>query len=245
MSLQTLNDALIQFSALIARLHSNSTAAAAHMRGGASFEAHLQQAMQLSIAETWTCLRQLQLWLASFPADACAATMMKLVELSAPFQGREPPPTLQHVYQELKDNAAASGGRGRQPSFSQRTVLDDDEDVLENSDSFDAAAWLDRAYAEVIEDRDADTIELFLFKTAALVLRQMHSQGGLQSLAPQVVLFYFESIEKGSTLYVQRCAALACGILSKAHLPALVTQFFDKQGAIPEKKFRWLLFQQV
>ena len=49
----------------------------------------------------------------------------KLVELSAPYQGQQPPPTLQNVYQQLKENDPT---RQRGNSVSQRSVLGEDDD---------------------------------------------------------------------------------------------------------------------
>ena len=48
----------------------------------------------------------------------------------------------------------------------------------------------------------------------------MAACAGLDKVAAPVVNFFFRSLELASTLSSQRCAAVCCSVLSRAHLNA-------------------------
>ncbi len=205
--------------------------------------------------DAWTCLRQLQLWLAAFPPEDSANFLIRLTDLCGLFRAQAPP-TLVNIYKAV---ALAEGGVGvaprgaRAPSVSiQRNtlggggaMLDEEDDDLEGGDRFDCAGWLEKASDELVGGAGEEDMELFLYKTAALVLRGMREVGGLDHVPLEAVYFFTTSVECGSTLYVQRCAALCVGILSVTHLRPILDVFFEKQRVIPEKRFRWLLYTQA
>ena len=89
---------------------------------------------------------------------------------------------------------------------------------------------------------EREPMELFLFKTCALILYNMKNQAGVDRASPAAVTFFFESIETGSTHYVQRAAAHCAGILSHAHLPflldALQVSWRDQVGLIQNQSIR-------
>lgn len=60
-------------------------------------KSHFDQVRQLSVDEAWTSLRQLQLWLASFPTDASAHIVRCLCIFLKAFQGHTVPPDLKDV----------------------------------------------------------------------------------------------------------------------------------------------------
>jgi hypothetical protein len=137
----------------------------------------------------------------SFPVTPSALICRKLVELAHAYQGRAPPPTLQAVYK-----APEAGAGGQRKSFS-APVLDDDDDELEGGSGFDAAGWLDKAREELYKETTTDSVELYLLKSAALVLDNLATLNGLAAVEGPVVNFFFMSIEHGSTLSCQRCSA--------------------------------------
>ena len=128
---------------------------------------------------------------------------------------------------------------GAAPNF------EDDDDELESGEGFDASGWLERGRDEIKQETATDSVELYLFKTAALVLENMSALGALHLIEEPVVKFFFVSLEKAATLSAQRCAAVCCSVLSREHLHLLVACFFERQTKVPEKKFRWLLYQQA
>ena len=154
-------------------------------------------AARLSDGEAWSCLRQLQLWMASFPAEDSSAILQFLVSLLKAFQGHYAPPTLIDIYKHMGAGDAEA---------------DDDDDV--GGDNADVSGWLDKARDELSQETATDSVELFLFKSAALVLEQMDRCTGLDKLPKPVVGFFFRSLEHASTLSSQRCAAVCCSVLS-------------------------------
>jgi len=154
-------------------------------------------AARLSDGEAWSCLRQLQLWMASFPAEDSSAILQFLVSLLKAFQGHYAPPTLIDIYKHMGAGDAEA---------------DDDDDV--GGDNADVSGWLDKARDELSQETATDSVELFLFKSAALVLEQMDRCSGLDKLPKPVVGFFFRSLEHASTLSSQRCAAVCCSVLS-------------------------------
>ena len=102
---------------------------------------HFEQVRQLSASEGWSCLRQLQLWLASFPADESAHILRCLCGFLKAFQGHAPPPTLEDIYK---------GGGLNDPSLAglQRAGNGDDggdRDDAEAGEDDDVSGWLDKA----------------------------------------------------------------------------------------------------
>lgn len=227
-------DALSQFVALVHRLDQVGPRPR-------DIDQYIERTTSLSVGEAWMCLRQLQLWLASFPAEDSATFVIQIVEIVALYRITNPP-TLQEIYKAFVTPERTRGMTMRPTAAN----LDEDDDDLEGGGAgFDAAAWLDKAGDELARDDAIDTMELFLFKTAALILSNMRTLNGLKLVPPAAVHFFFTSIEQGSTLHVQRCAAYCAGVLSADHLPALLEQFFERQKSLPEKRFRWLLYQQA
>ena len=60
-------------------------------------KSHFDQVRQLSVDEAWTSLRQLQLWLASFPTNASAHIVRCLCIFLKAFQAHTVPPDLKDV----------------------------------------------------------------------------------------------------------------------------------------------------
>ena len=95
-------DALSQYVALVYRLDSIGPRPR-------EIDSHLQAATQLDVEDAWTSLRQLQRWLAAFPAEDSAGFVTKLVELAANYRVPNPP-TLREIYKAIGPDA---DGRGR------------------------------------------------------------------------------------------------------------------------------------
>lgn len=232
-------DALNQYVALVYRLD----AVGPRPR---DVDVYLEGAASLDGEEAWVGVRQLQHWLASFPPEPSAEFLTKLVELAVNYRVPNPP-TLKDVYKSLPEDVR---GRGLGSITGMRAMttmgtIDDDDDDLEGGAGFDCAGWLDKAPDDLLRDEGNETMELFLFKTAALVLNNLKDLGGLQLVQPGAVSFFFTSIEYGSTLPVQRMASYCAGVLSHQHLPVLLDAYFERQKTVPEKQFRWLLYQQA
>ena len=227
------DDALSQFTALVYRLDSVGPRPR-------DIDVYLEHVASLDAVDAWTCLNQLRMWLASFPAEPSAAFIGKIVEMAVNYRTPNPP-TLHQIYK-----AVGAEHLGPSAKSMRLNELDEEDDDLEGGDQFDAAGWLDKAGEELDrDDAGGDSMELFLFKTAALVLANLRSLQGLQLVPLAAVSFFFSSIEHGSSLHVQRCAAYCAGILSAEHLPVVLDQFFERMKQLPEKKFRWLLYQQA
>ena len=222
-------DSLLQFLATIRRIDPQGP------RPGREEAFYSDVANALDADEAWACARQQQLWLASFPADDCVLFIDKLCEYLTYYRVGNPP-TLQSIYKAVPD----AGGRGG--------ALDEEDDDLEGGDRFDCSGWVDKGADDIMREHlptEREPMELFLFKTCALILYNMKNQAGADRASPAAVSFFFESIETGSTHYVQRAAAHCAGILSHAHLPFLLERYAERLKAVPEKKFRWLLYQQA
>lgn len=229
------SDALSQFVTTIHRLDSGGP------RSYDERSIYADAATALDADEAWACLRQQQLWLASFPPEESATFVDKLSELANAYRVVNPP-TLQTIF---KAEAQKSGGM---QYATQQMELDDEDDDLELGDRFDAAGWVDKGLDDILRDHlpsEREPIELFLFKTIALILLNVAENEGLHVISPQAITFLFTSIEAGSTHPVQRAAAHCCGILSRAHLPLLLERYADRLKTVPEKRFRWLLYQQA
>ena len=233
------NDALEQLAVLIHRVEGGSL-----QNSGQS--AHLETASRLMEPEAWSCLRQLQLWLATFPGEESAKICVRLAELASGYQDRGPlPPTLQQIYKAEPGSDAHKTPRMSRSFSGAAPNFEDDDDELESGEGFDASGWLERGRDEIKQETATDSVELYLFKTAALVLENMSALGALHLIEEPVVKFFFVSLEKAATLSAQRCAAVCCSVLSREHLHLLVACFFERQTKVPEKKFRWLLYQQA
>ena len=134
---------------------------------------------------------------------------------------------------------------GVDPTLAGLTPRGEAADDAEEGEDDDVSGWLDKARDELSREPVMDNVELFLFQTAALVLEQLSKLHGLEQVPPQVVGFFFRSLELASTLASQRCAAVCCALLSHAHLNALVNAYFEMQRSVKEGRFRWLLYQQA
>ena len=212
-------DALNQYVALLYRLDAKSGPQGRRPQG---IDVYLFQVSQLTSEDAWVGVRQLQRWLASFPPEPSAEFITKLVELAVNYRVPNPP-TLKDVFKGL---LGASGSAVA--SQSSRIIDEEDDDLEGGGERFDCAGWLDKATEDLTRDEGSDTIELFLFKTAALVLDNMKATDGLQLVQSGAVAFFFSSIEMGSTLSVQRMAAYCSGVLSHKHLPMLLDLFSER-----------------
>ena len=153
-------DALNQYVALLYRLDAKSGPQGRRPQG---IDVYLFQVSQLTSEDAWVGLRQLQRWLASFPPEPSAEFITKLVELAVNYRVPNPP-NLKDVFKGLL------GASGSAVASQSSRIIDEEDDDLEGGERFDCAGWLDKAAEDLTRDESNDTIELFLFKTAALVL---------------------------------------------------------------------------
>lgn len=233
-------DALSQFVATCKRIDQHGPRTNAHDHA----MQYMDAANQLTIDEAWACARQQQLWLASFPAEDSAAFIDTLVELTSLYRSPNPP-TLQSIYKAAGPEEARGRGAASMAAPTAR-LLDDDDDDLDGGERFECATWLDKAGDEITREHmpgEREAMEIFLFKTMALILLNMKSLGGLPRVSPPAVSFFFSSIEQGSAHATQRCATFCCGVISSAQLPVLLDRFSEKSNPknVPEKRFRWLV----
>ena len=136
------NDALEQLAVLIHRVEGGSL-----QNSGQS--AHLETASRLMEPEAWSCLRQLQLWLATFPGEESAKICVRLAELASGYQDRGPlPPTLQQIYKAEPGSDAHKTPRMSRSFSGAAPNFEDDDDELESGEGFDASGWLERGRDE-------------------------------------------------------------------------------------------------
>ena len=111
-------DAVAQMDALIcyASHYSHDPSQKLPLPNDEAARGHLQQAQQLTEEEAWACLRQMQLWLASFPPEQASYICKKLVDIAVFFQHAQAmPPTLQDMFKAVptaSGNSATSRLRG-------------------------------------------------------------------------------------------------------------------------------------
>ena len=168
----------------------------------------------------------------AMPKSACAAelasgyqTAPAAADAAADLQGG--------AGSRAQDAADVAPFSGAAPNF------EDDDDELESGEGFDASGWLERGRDE-IKQETATTGELYLFKTAALVLENMSALGALHLIEEPVVKFFFVSLEKAATLSAAVRRRLLLGASRRP--PPLPCRAAD-EGA--REEFRWLLYQQA